>query len=93
MERNRTKRNGTERIEIKIISLQNGAERNGMERNGTERIEIRFFSIRNGTKWNGTERNEAKSKLFQFEMDETKENQYFVGTERNELKRNVTNIL
>ena len=55
MERNRTKRNGTERIKIKIISL-----RNGTEWNGTERIEIGFSqpgTERNGTERNGTERN------------------------------------
>ena len=66
-----------------------------MERNGTERIEIGFFEFeteRNGTEWNGTERNESKSKLLQLDIDDTKQNQYFVETERNELKRNATNI-
>ena len=92
-------RNGTERNESKSKLFHFRTEQNGTEWNGTERNESKSdFSIRNGTKWNGTEwngteRNESKSKLFQFEMDVTKQNQNFEGTDWNELKRNVTNNL
>ena len=43
------KRNGTERIEIRIVSVWNGTEQNGTERNGTERIKIENETERNGT--------------------------------------------
>ena len=96
MKWNGTERNGTERNESKSKLFHFGTEQNGTERNGTNRNQILSIwngTARKGTEWNRTERNESKSKLLQFEIDETKQNQYFVETERNELKRNVTNIM
>ena len=40
---------------------------------------------RKETEWNGTEQDESKLKSLQLDIDEPKQNQYFVETERNGL--------